>query len=243
LQAQTEIADTYYLQGKYAEASDYLARLLKLESTELNKPQILYKLVRSLYYQERLVEVVAQAQFFLKNHTNSVELPEVRFLLADTLKKQGHTREAMQQVLLLLQAQEQASRRNPENWIYWQQRTGNEIANQLYKEGDYVNALEIYLNLSPLDTSAMWQLPVWYQVGLIYERLQQSQKAVETYTRIIAREQEVTTAGAPSPSLVAVLDMAKWRKAQLAWQVKAESIRQQLNPVTALPLKTADATP
>ena len=53
----------------------------------------------------------------------------------------------MKQVLLLLQSQEDNIHKNPETWTYWQQRAGNEIANQLYKEGDYVDALQIYLNL------------------------------------------------------------------------------------------------
>lgn len=221
LQAQTEIADTYYLQGQYAEASDFLSRLLKLDSPRLNKAQVLYKLVRSLSSEGRNAEVVAHGESFIGQFPGSSDLPEIRFLLADSLKKLGRNREAMQQVLTLLESQQVASTNNPANWVYWQERTGNEIGNQLYKEGDYLNALEIYRNLSELNTNALWQIPVWYQMGLVYERLQQPEKAVETYGNILRREPEIAATDR-TPSLDTVLDMARWRKDHLQWQLKAE---------------------
>jgi tetratricopeptide (TPR) repeat protein len=148
LQAQTEIADTYYLQGKFGEAAEFLGRLLKLDNPQLNKSQIIYKMIRSLSSMNRHTDVVAQAEFFITNYPATPEIAEVRFLLADSLKKQGRTREATQQVLVLLESQQTTATNRPGNWIYWQQRTGNEIANQLYKEGDYLNALDIYKNLA-----------------------------------------------------------------------------------------------
>ena len=87
----------------------------------------------------------------------------------------------MKQVLLLLQSQQDNAAKIPRLWVYWQRRAGNEIANQLYKEADYLNALQIYQSLAELDNSPAWQPPVWYQVGLVYEQLQQWQKATDTY--------------------------------------------------------------
>ena len=131
LQAQTEIADTYYLQGKFGEAAEYLGRLLKLENPQLNQTQIIYKMIRSLSCMNKHTEVIAQAEFFLTKYPDTAEVAEVRFLLADSLKKIGRAREATQQVLVLLESQQTTSTNKPGNWIYWQQRTGNEIANQL----------------------------------------------------------------------------------------------------------------
>lgn len=224
LQAQTEIADTYYLQGKFGEAAEFLGRLLKLDSPLLNKSQIIYKLVRSLSCMSRHSEVIAQAEFFITKYPDAPEIAEVRFLYADSLKKLGRTRDALRQVLVLLQTQESTATNQPGNWVYWQQRTGNEIANQLYKEGDYVNALEIYLHLAELNTTPSWQIPVWYQMGLVYERLMQPQKATEIYERILARQKELDS-GRRTPSLDAVLDMARWRIEQLKWQLKTEEIK------------------
>lgn len=230
LHAQSEIAETYYLQGKSAEAADYFSRLLKLEAAELNKPQIHYKLVRCLSSLERHPEVVAQAGLFLNRHATSTETPEVRYLLADSLRRLGRHHEAREQVLVLLTSQQATAATDPQNWAYWQLKTGNDIANQLYRDGDYMGALDIYLSLAQINPAAAWQLPVWYQAGLVFERLQQPHKASELYTRILARETEVLT-NRPSPSLTAVIDMARWRQKNIAWQDQAElATRSLLKP-------------
>ena len=223
LQAQTEIADTYYLQGKFSEAGEFLGRLLKLDSPQLNKSQIIFKMIRSLSSMNKHTEVVAQSEFFLNKYPDTAEVAEVRFLLADSLKKLGRAREATQQVLVLLESQQTTSTNRPGNWIYWQQRTGNEIANQLYKEGDYLNALEIYQNLAKINDAASWQIPVWYQMGMVYERLMQPTKAAALYSKIIGREKELDSTKR-TLSLEAVLDMARWRKENLKWQLKTEAI-------------------
>src|SRR5688500_5755810 len=46
LRAQAEIAETFYLQGQYAESADYLKRLLKLESVDLERANVLHKLAQ-----------------------------------------------------------------------------------------------------------------------------------------------------------------------------------------------------
>ena len=235
LQAQTEIADTYYLQGKFAEAADFFTRLLKESAMELNKSQIQFKLIRSLSMLNKFPEAAAQAEEYVSKTADAPEIAEVRFLFANALKRVGRNREAMQQVLKLLEAQQSSSGQTPQTWTYWQQRAGNDIANQLYKEGDYVNALEIYSSLAELDKSPSWQLPAWYQIGLIYERLEQPKKADEVFTRILDREKELA-GPADSPALRAVLDMAKWRKDHIAWQAQAEDLSKNFRQI--LPLST-----
>ena len=234
LQAQTEIADTYYLQGKFTEASDFFGRILKQDSVDLNRPQIHFKLVRCLSSLGRHVDVVNQCEDFFKKHPDAAEVPELRFICASSLKQLGRSREALVQVMKLLQSQEEMARINPENWSYWQQRAGNEIANQLYLEGDYLNALDIYNSLAELNTAPAWQLPVWYQVGIIYERLQQPKKASEKYDAIVAREKELT-ASAETPNLKTVIELAKWRKEHIQWQDRAEVAVQslKLRPVSS----------
>jgi len=221
LQAQIEIADTYYLEGRYTESSDYFNRLLKNPPADLDQAQIQYKLIRSLSALTNSVETVAHAQVFLDVFTNSLDVPEVRFLLADSLKKLGRNQESLKQVLVLLQSQRENVDKNPELWAYWQRRAGNEIASQLFKEGDYLDALQINLTLADLDKSPAWQLPVWYQTALLYEQLEQWQKASDTYDLILSRRGELDTSNS-APSLISLSDMAKWRKDYLAWQEKAK---------------------
>jgi hypothetical protein len=73
---------------------------------------------------------------------------------------------------------------------------------------------------------------VWYQIGLIYERLLQPRKAVEKFDAILSREKEVAAAGA-APTLKTVIDMARWRKDQITWQGRTEVAVQalRLSPV------------
>jgi tetratricopeptide (TPR) repeat protein len=227
LQAQTEIAETYYLQGQFTEAADFFTRLLKLDNPQLNQAQIHYKLIRSYSASAHYAETAAQAELFAARHPKADQIPEVRFLLADALKRLGRKREAMQQVLILLQVPH-AGATNDDACLYWQQRAGNEIANQLYQEGDCLNALEIYLRLGELNPTPSWRLPVWYQVGLIYEHLKQPEKAADIYSRILETQKDQGT-NTPIGSLATVLEMANWRKQRLTWQTHAELANQQIN--------------
>jgi len=226
LHAQTEIADTYYYQGKYAEASDLFKRLLREDTPLLNRPLVQFKLLRSLHNQRNFVELQAFGQDFLNRFPTSSEQPEVRFLLATAYKQLGRNRESLEQVLLLLQSQSQLANINPASWAYWQQRTGNEIANQLYQEADFHNALEIYQGLLKIDSSASWQIPVLYQIGLVYERLNQSPKAIEIYQHILKRQKELRNP--PPANMQSIMDMAKWRTNYLGWSVKVDGVQQSM---------------
>jgi tetratricopeptide (TPR) repeat protein len=237
LQTQVEIAETHYLMGRFADAADFYSRLLLNADPALNRPQIQFRLVRSLAIIGRNDEAIGQAQDFLSHHADVDEAPEVRYYLAFSLKALGRNNEALQQVLLCLQEQKIKTKNDPEAWAYWQQRVGNEIANQLYREGEYVGALQIYINLAQLDSSPVWQVPVNYQMGMTYEKLMQPQKAVDTYNQILARETEVGTNA--TPGLKAVFDMARWRVGFIKWQTHAEAVDHSLaesvaekNPIT-----------
>ena len=241
LQAQTEIADTYYSKAKFSEAADFFGRILKQDTTELNRAQIHFKLIRCLSSLGKHGEVVAQTQSFFEKYPAAPEIPELRFVCASSFKQLGRLQEALDQVLKLLKSQEGTAQSNPENWAYWQQRAGNDIANHLYLEGDFLNALEIYKYLADLSKAATWQLPVWYQLGLIYERLHQPEKAKEKYAAIVAREKEVSEAG-DAPNLKTVIEMAKWRKDQIHWHDRTELAVQSLL-LTPAPDTTTNAVP
>ena len=226
LQAQAEIAETLALQNKHKEASEAFARLLKEESPALNRAQVLYKYLLSLVAQGKYAEAVGQAQDYLAHYPNAPEQPEVRFQLASALKKLGRNNEALQEVMRLLMSQQGQAREHPEALAYWQQRTGNEIANQLYQDGDFVRALEIYQSLLLLNPTPAWQCPVLYQVGLAYERLEQPAKAADAYAKILSRESELGTNA--TPSLRSLLDMARWRQDFLNWNLKTETAHREL---------------
>jgi TolA-binding protein len=226
LRTQVEIAETHYLMGHYVDAADFYNRLLQNPDPGLNRPQMMFRLVRSLTIIGHNDEAVSQAQDFLTRYPDAEEAPEVRYYMAQSLKALGQDDEALQQVLLCLKQQKAKSGNDADVWLYWQQRVGNELANQLYHQGDYVHALEIYADLAQLDASATWQIPVYYQMGLTYEKLEQPQKASDTYKQILAKEAEVGTNA--TPGMQAVFDMARWRIDFLKWQQNAQTVDQSL---------------
>ena len=222
LQTQVEIAETHYLIGQFADAADFYSRLLQNTDPALNRSQLQFRLIRSLAIIGRNDQAVAQAEDFVLRYPDADQVPEVRYYLAEALKALGQNTEALQQVLLCLREQKSKTRNNPQVWAYWQQRVGNEIANQLYHEGDYIDSLQVYNDLAQLDPSPDWQIPVDYQMGITYEKLSQPQKAVDTYNAILARADEVGTNA--TPALQSVFDMAHWRLSFIQWQTNAEAV-------------------
>jgi len=230
LRTQVEIADTHYLMGHYVDAADFYGRLLQNTDPGLNHPEMEFRLVRSLAIIGRNDEAASEAEDFLNRFPGADETPEVRYYYAQALKGLGRDNEALEQVLMCLQQQKSESGNDPAVWTYWQQRVGNEIGNELYHEGDYVHALEIYADLAQLDSTATWQIPVDYQMGLTYEKLLQPQKAVNTYNQIVAREVEVGTNA--TPGMKAIFDMAQWRINFLKWQQNAQTLDLSLAAMT-----------
>jgi tetratricopeptide (TPR) repeat protein len=243
LDAQMEIAETHYQSGHYAEAADFFSRLLKQNNPALNHAEIQFRLIRSLQASGNQTETAAQSIDFLNRFPNSPNQPEVRFCLALALKELGRNSESLQQVLALLKEEKVQSKDHPEVWAYWQQRTGNEIANQLYREGDYPKALDIYLSLEQLDHAAAWQLPLQYQIGMTYERLLQPQMAMQSYSNIVSRQADLGTNA--SPGLKAMVEMANWRVGFIKWQSKADNVNKALAMPPAPPSteKTASKKP
>lgn len=239
LQAQTEIADTHFVAGNYDASVDAFKRLLTSDSLHLNRAYIQYKMILCLSSLGQHDQLMAQARSFISLYPESKDLAEVRFLLASALKLKGRNTEALQQVMSLLESQNQAAHQDPELWAYWRQRAGNEIANLLYKEGDYANALLIYSSLAKANGTPAWQLPALYQVGIVYERLHQPQKALENYGIIAERAKELAS-HAP-PGLNTVIDMAKWRCQYLTWQLKADQANQGIRKSVAA--HSADQAP
>ena len=228
LRAQAEIAETYFLDGKFAEAADFFGRLLRLQDEDLDRSEALYKLARCYVAMGKDNDAVATARTFLEKFPESPDGAEARFLVASGLKRLGRTDDALREIGELLKAQHRSAKGDPKQWLYWQQRAGNEIANQLYREGDFVNALQVYNLLAELNDTPEWQIQVWYQVGLVLEQLKQPEQARTTYEKLIARCKEVSEK-TPSPSLKQVSEMAAWRKQTLQWEANAQAVNRELH--------------
>jgi tetratricopeptide (TPR) repeat protein len=222
LQAQCEIGETQFALHQYADAADSFRRLLKRDPRHLNREQVHYRLIGCLGRLGSPGETIREAERFLELHPDSPQVPEVRFLLAVTYQSQGLGVEAQRQVFALLQDQREQARRDPAVWAYWQKRAGNEIANQFYQEGEFAIALSLYQHLAGADDSPAWQVPVLYQIGLVYERLLQPRQAQDAYARILDRQKELTDTHL-TPSLQSVIEMARWRRQTLGWLEAAQA--------------------
>ena len=237
LQAQVEIAETHYLMGQFKEATDYFSRLLAQNDPALDRAQIQFRLIRSLEAIDHHDEAASEAQDFLAHYTNSPVEPEVRYHLAQAYKGQNRNTEALQEIKVFLKEEHDRTTNDPAVWSYWQQRVGNEIGNELYQEGDYVKALQVYLALAQLDAAPSWQLPVRYQVGLTYEKLLQPRMAIEAYRNILTNS--VPNLGTNlTPNLKSVMDMAAWRLNFLQWNERAETFNHQAVATTSTNLNS-----
>jgi tetratricopeptide (TPR) repeat protein len=187
LLAQTEIADTFLMAGQFDRAADYYRRVLKLGDSDLNEAQVRLKLVKSVFELKDWKGVLAEGQQCIEKAALSTQIAEVRFLMAEANKKLGMYQEAIQQTLELLNTEQERAGKDPDNWAYWQKRTGNKLANELYEQGDYINALLIYETLFKIPGNAEWHSQALYQIGLIYERMFQPDRASAAYTEIISQ--------------------------------------------------------
>jgi tetratricopeptide (TPR) repeat protein len=214
LTAQTELAETQYAQGKYVEAAGLFERLLTDGSDELNIVVIKTKLIRSLSkVPDKTPEVIRHAVDFLNTHAAAEQQAEIRYLLAQAYKALGKKQESLRQLLLLLEAAEVS---NDTKLKSWKMLAGNEIGNQLFLEGDYINAITVYNGLLALDEAVSWKLPIHYQIGLCFERESQPDKAIKSYEDINALGQKTTAK--LEPSLQMVVDMARFRNDILSWR-------------------------
>jgi tetratricopeptide (TPR) repeat protein len=226
LRAQAEIAETYYLQGEYEDAVDYLKRLLKLENVDLERAGVFFKLTQCYAKLSRWDECLAAANLFLEKFPKHIDAPETRFLKVEALKKLGRPKDSIAELEILLKTQHADAGRDPQQWLYWQQKAGNTVANEFYKEGDLLSALQIYQTLGDINTVPEWQLPVWYQIGLIFENLKYPQKALEMYGKIAERQQEVKDS---NPGISAVIELAAWRKQNIEWEAAAKHATRMIN--------------
>ena len=71
-----------------------------------------------------------------------------------------------------------------DQWIRWQKKAGNQLANEHFEEGETLKAIEIYQKMIILDSTPKWQAPIVYQLGLCFERLggaTYNPKAIQAY--------------------------------------------------------------
>jgi len=208
--AQFEIAQTHFAAGDYQEASRYFLKVRLLDLAPSDQARAFFMAAYSQQLAGESEAAVTTLKAYLADWPDDTNGPEARYLLATTLRQLNRPQEAMAATLDLLKAEHGHGEKDPRRWIYWQRRTGNQVANELFQTGDVFNALEIYQGLAATSKDAVWRLPVVYQIALCYERLGQLDEARKAYG-------EVATG-----TDAELAKMAGWRLAHLDWRDKTE---------------------
>lgn len=238
--AQFEIAETYFEIGEFKEAAKFFDRLRLLDLAPEDRARAHFKSAGSLLNAGELEAAATKLSQFLDQWPADTNVPEARYLLALTLRKLDRAEEALAITLALLRSEQGNASADPKGWAYWQRRTGNQLANDFFQNGDTLSAVAIYESLAQLSDDPGWRLPIIYQSGLCYERLRQHERAAKAYQGIIEAVAHPKPKATLTPELTELARMAQWRIGQLDWSDKTE---QQLNQFFSSNTPTPARTP
>jgi len=215
--AQFEIAETYFMEGNYTEASRFYARLRLLDLAPVDRAKAHFKAAFSLQLAGDNKGAIAMYRSFLEQNPDDDNVPEAHYQLATCLTALGRPQEAFMETLDLLRAEKAKTAKDPKVWAYWQRRTGNQIANEFYERGNFRNALSIYDTLQSLSQEPAWSLPIAYQIALCYERLGITDKAIGNYKSIISSAAAVKADDPRREDYADLSRMSEWRLKQIDW--------------------------
>ena len=238
--AQFEIAETHFETGNFVEAAKFFDRLRLLDLAPEDRARAHFKSACALLKGGETEKAAAIFTQFIDQWPQDVNVPEARYLLALTLRQLGRTEEALTITLALLRTEYSTAGIDPKNWAYWQRRTGNQLANDFFQNGDTLSAVAIYDGLTHLSENPTWRLPIIYQMGLCYERLRQTDRANQAYRSIV---ETVTHPAGKDPvtgELTELARMAEWRISQLDWNSRTDT---QLDRFFSVNLPSPPSTP
>jgi tetratricopeptide (TPR) repeat protein len=230
--------------GDYQQAERMYSLLDRLDLTPDQKAHAEFQIAYCAFLLADYSGAAAAARRFLETFGHTSYSPQCHYVLSMALKGLNRPQEAADEALTLLRMEKHAAKQDAEAWIYWQRKTGNQLANEFYQGGDFLRALAIYQAMAKLSDDPDWQWPVIYQVGLCFERLRLPERAGEAYHYIMDACKKVQAAGKPvGEDLTELSQMADWRSQHLEWQQGAETqLNDLLGPrAPADDLKVTDA--
>ncbi|MBC2606922.1 tetratricopeptide repeat protein [Pelagicoccus albus] len=218
LKAKLAIAETHKEREEYQESYRLYEALFRLELKPVQRLKVHYRMCYLLYELANYQRAVSQLKLFLEEYPESPHNPELRYLLANSYERLNRKPEALREVVSILQAQSTTAGEYSEDAAYWKRRTGNELANEFYENGDFRSALTIYQALARYSDDPSWRWPAIHQIGLCFERLGLPEKAKLAYEEIIEPESGEVVVSDMSENLRSLHQMAKWRLEHLNWE-------------------------
>lgn len=189
-EASYQIAETYYRMHQYALASEFFARLLR--AARPNTPErleLLAKCAYSNYFSGDFRKVLYLLELKDWSNIDSSRQAEFRFLRASAYWSLRDTEGARAEVINLADLEVEPNK-DP-YWNFWWKYVGNELANDLFAQEDYVMAHKLYYSLLHLSGEEKWQLPVIFQIGRCREHLGNIDEAREIYGQILKQIGEI----------------------------------------------------
>ncbi|MCG8527683.1 MAG: tetratricopeptide repeat protein [Opitutales bacterium] len=220
--AQLEIAETFFASGSYEKAAKFFKRLLRVELVDEDREMVMFKYAYTLYLSRNFTDAIISLGTFVNEFENSDYTGEARYLLSDSYTQLNDPKAALRETLTLLSAEADKINKNPEAWLYWKKRTGNQLANQFYHTSNFLDALTIYKAMVDLSNNPEWRWPVLYQIGLCYEKLEMKPKAMESYDQIVQDDQIGEQETMEDATLASIYEMAGWRRDRLDMDINTE---------------------
>jgi tetratricopeptide (TPR) repeat protein len=220
--AQFEIAETHFEAGNFTEAGKYFSRLRLLDLAPADRARAHFKSAYAQILSGDKENAINTLHDYLQQWPDDENVPEAQHLMATTLRQLNRTEEAMTATLTLLRNEQAHSEADPKRWVYWQRRTGNQLANEFFENGDTMYALTIYQGLAALSPDPVWRLPVTYQIALCYERLRLLDRARTSYKTIVDAVAAAPATPALTPDLQELAKMSSWRLAHLDWSEQTD---------------------
>jgi tetratricopeptide (TPR) repeat protein len=216
--AQFEIAETYFQSGDYDQSFRFYSRLRLLDLAPADRARAAFKSAYSLNLKGDYEKTVTNLRSYLSTYPEGENAAEARNLLAVALRRLGRTQESLAATLDLLKIEQARTAADPKTWVYWQRKTGNQLANEFYEQGDITTALIIYQTMRDLGGPPEWLLPVQYQIGLCQERLHRVDLARTTYQSILDSLRSSFADKGKHPAILGDIDsMVAWRLKHLDW--------------------------
>ncbi|EDY82110.1 tetratricopeptide repeat domain protein [Verrucomicrobiia bacterium DG1235] len=218
LDAKLAIAETHKEREEYQESYRLYQALFRLELRPVERLRVHYRMCYLLYELANYQQAVSQLKLFLDEYPESPHNPELRYLLAKSYERLNRKPEALREVVHILQDQTNPKVGYVEDVDYWKRRTGNELANEFYENGDFRSALTIYQALARYSPNPAWRWPAIHQIGLCFERLGLPEKAKLAYDEILDPESGQVADADLGENLKSLRQMAQWRLEHLNWE-------------------------
>jgi lipopolysaccharide biosynthesis regulator YciM len=224
-QAQFEIAETFVDSGDYKQAGRIYSMLDKLNLSSDQRAHAEFQKIYCSFLTGQYLVAVNDSNAYLHTYASSPYAAQCQYILSIALKALGRSQEATDATVALLRMEKKLAATNDnDTWTYWQRKTGNQLANGFYQEGDFLHALTIYQAMARLSDDPAWQWPVVYQVGLCFEHLGFPDRADEAYKFISTESDKAEKASKTlDEDLKELTQLADWRAQHIEWKTGAQA--------------------